>query len=111
MDFAGRATYRNIKYNVSTGGGGGSLFVFHSSPCCPSHLKSGLGWEAGAWSAGWNSVSRKPSVDRPAALQFIDAFCIEQADLSQLVTFTKCRRGDNLIEPSFSVLKPLSKEL
>lgn len=44
-------------------------------------------------------------------LQLIDAFCIEQADLSQLVTFTKCRLGDNLIEPSFSVLKALSKEL
>lgn len=53
----------------------------------------------GVWAAGWDIVSWKPSAGWPAAQQFTDAFHIMQADLSQILTFTKCRQGDNLIEP------------
>lgn len=58
----------------------------------------------------WQCPLKAFCFERPAAQQFIDAFHITQADLSQLLTFTKCCLGDNLIEPSFSVLKPLSMQ-
>lgn len=66
--------------------------------------------EGVVYAAGCDRIPWKPSVDEAAGQQFIDAFYIEPADRRQLLTFTKCCLGDNLIEPSFSDLKPLSME-
>lgn len=60
--------------------------------------------------AGTVEAAGCDSVDRTAGRQIIDAFHMEQAGLSKLLTFTKCCLGDHLIEPSFSDLKPLSME-